>query len=220
MLPFFAHPVWAGAVAEGNYSDSETPGSCSNCPSLSMCTKEIFLSRLVLINRLASIVAKEEISETKFDRKTLSKDISPAHLVRLCDCRTSRTAHRHHGARATVGHLNGKASCVRVPVITDITATAGFGTLGCASCTLPTLGHTARVPRANHRGCVVVAPLPARKAQVRILPGCLEPIRTHGRIALVLDSPSATANLVGNKPSAIFLVEEEEASSVLVDRVS
>ena len=82
MLPFFTHSVRAGAVAEGNDSDSETPRSCSNCPSLSVGTKEIFLSRLVLINWLASIVAKKEISiKQQFDRKALLKDISPAHLV-------------------------------------------------------------------------------------------------------------------------------------------
>ena len=82
MLPFFTDPVWAGAVAEGNDSDSETPRSCSDCPSLSVGTKEIFLARLVLINWLASIVAKKEIPiKQHFFRKTLFKDISPAHLV-------------------------------------------------------------------------------------------------------------------------------------------
>ena len=85
---------------------------------------------------------------------------------------------------------------------------------------MATLGHAARVPRADHRGGVVVAPLPPRKTQVSVLPGRLEPVRTHGRVALVLDSSSAASNLVGNEPGAILLVKEEQAGSVLVDRVA
>ena len=37
---------------------------------------------------------------------------------------------------------------------------------------------------------------------------------------MVLDAPSAAANLIRYEPSAILLIKEEEASSVLVYRVA
>ena len=147
-----------------------------------------------------------------------------------------------YNIRTSIGNLDGKTASVRVPVVADVTAATGLGTLGggrlpcyvfyiCqlswpikylggAGGALATLGHAARVPRADHRGGVVVAPLPPRKTQVSVLPGRLEPVRTHGRVALVLDSSSAASNLVGNEPGAILLVKEEQAGSVLVDRVA